>query len=52
MFKHPVTATTAPASAPAMLFAVIAAKVMTSAAAAMMMTVPFFVLRMTAVTTV
>ncbi|MNI84186.1 hypothetical protein D3C73_1410670 [compost metagenome] len=52
MFKHAVTATTTAASAPAMLFAVIAAKVMTSAAAAMMMTEPFFVLRMTAVTTV
>jgi hypothetical protein len=52
MFKHAVTPTSPSASAPAMLFTVIATKVMTSAAAAMMMTMPFFVLRVTTVTTV
>jgi hypothetical protein len=52
MFKHSVTATTAPAPAPAMLFAVIAAKVMTPAATAMMMAVPFFAIRVATVTTV
>jgi hypothetical protein len=51
MFKHPVTATTAPAPAPAMLFAVIATKVMTPAATAMM-TLPFFAVRVATVTTV
>jgi hypothetical protein len=52
MFKHAVTPTTAPTSAPAMLFAVVAAKVMTPATMAMMMVATFFVIRMTMVTAV
>jgi hypothetical protein len=52
MFKHALTPTTAPAPAPAMLFAVLAAKVMTPATVAMMMVATFFVIRMTMVTTV
>jgi hypothetical protein len=52
MFKHAVTPTTAPTPAPTMLFAVVAAKVMTPATVAMMMVATFFVIRMTMVTAV